>query len=37
VLRESVSEKKTNLGKGKGHVNLGANSQDCEIQGSNLI
>jgi hypothetical protein len=22
--------------KGKGHVNIGASSQDCKVQGSNL-
>ncbi len=23
-------------GKGKGHVNIGASSQDCKVEGSNL-
>lgn len=38
VLEENIKKNKTNLQsrKGKGHVNIGASSQDCKVQGSNL-
>jgi hypothetical protein len=39
MLRKSVKERKTNLylREGEGHVNIRANSQDCEVQGSTYI
>jgi hypothetical protein len=39
MLKKSVKERKTNLSskEGEGHVNIRANSQDCEVQGSTYI